>query len=149
MRTTVPMILVRIVVGLVFLSEGLLKFLQADVFGANWFTALGWPMAQTVAPSVGCVEIVGGLALLLNFYAGEAAIALAVIALTAFITADLPLALGHPVGPFVGLRGETPGLAGFLHAARMDVAMLFCSVATLIDRGLQIGQRRKWYQDKH
>jgi len=46
------------------------------------------------------VEIIGGIAILLNFYAGDAALALLVVIVTAVVTTKIPILLGRPLGPF-------------------------------------------------
>ena len=74
MRARLPMILVRILVGLVFLLEGSLKFLRPAELGAGRFHLIGLPYADLLAPFVGGVEIVAGLALVLGIFAGEAAL---------------------------------------------------------------------------
>jgi uncharacterized protein YjeT (DUF2065 family) len=73
-RQSLPMILIRMMVGLVFLLEGILKFVRPEDVGAGRFAVIGIPFPQQVAALVGGVEIVGGAAILLNFYAGEAAL---------------------------------------------------------------------------
>jgi len=140
MRSELPMILVRVIVGLVFILEGLLKFLQPDVYGAANFSALGLPFSQILAPLVGSVEIAGGLAVLLNFFAGDAALVLALA------TTKMPILLGRPFGPFPFSPASGSGWLAFLHAARVDLAMLFSSLAISFDSGLQIGRQRRWYQ---
>jgi hypothetical protein len=40
------------------------------------------------------------------------------------------------------------GALSFLHEARTDLCMLFGLVAILVDAGLRMGRRRRWYQSK-
>ncbi len=70
MRQTFPMILIRVIVGLVFLTEGALKFLWPGDLGVGRFVAIGVPYAHLLAPFIGGVEIVAGIAVLLNLFAG-------------------------------------------------------------------------------
>jgi len=140
------MILIRTIVGLVFLIEGILKFVRPDELGIGRFSQIGLPLPHLIAPFVGCVEIVGGCALILNFYAGDAALLLLAVILTALITTKLPILLGRPLGPFSLAKLTHYGWLSFLHEARTDLCMLFGAVAVAIDSGLQVGRRRRWYQ---
>jgi uncharacterized membrane protein YphA (DoxX/SURF4 family) len=146
MRSELPMILVRAIVGLVFILEGLLKFLQPTVYGTSNFSALGLPFPHILAPLVGGVEIAGGLAVLFNFFAGDAALGLALVMLAALATTKMPILLGRSFGPFPFSPASGSGWLAFLHAARVDLAMLISSLAICIDSGLQMGRQRRWYQ---
>src|ERR1035441_9352875 len=75
-RRDLSMILIRVMVGMVFLLEGILKFLRPEELGAGRFEALGLPFPHILAPLAGGIEIVGGAAILLNIYAGDGAFAL-------------------------------------------------------------------------
>ena len=148
MQRNLPMVLIRVVVGLVFLTEGTLKFLFPGEFGAGRFAAIGLPFPNFLAPLVGGSEVVGGAAILLDFYAGDAALLLLVVIVTALVTTKLPILLGRPLGPLALMKVPHTGLLGFLHESRTDLAMLFCLVAILIESGLHLGRRRPWYQSK-
>ena len=54
-------ILVRLIVGAVFLSEGIQKFLFPGDLGVGRFIKIGIPAAQVMAPFVGVIEIVAGI----------------------------------------------------------------------------------------
>ena len=101
-----------------------------------------------LAPVVGGTEIVAGAAVLLNFFAGDAAILLLAVILTALVTTKLPILLGRPLGPFALVKLPHYGWLSFLHEAWLDFCMLFASLAVLIDSGQRIGRRRPWYQSK-
>jgi uncharacterized membrane protein YphA (DoxX/SURF4 family) len=148
MRGKLPMILIRAIVGLVFLTEGILKFLRPDEFGAGRFAAIGLPHPQILAPAVGGIEILGAVAVLLNLYAGDAAILLLVVILTALITTKAPILLGHSLGPLTLVKLPRYGFLPFLHEARTDLCMIFCTLAILIDTGQRIGRKRPWYQSR-
>jgi uncharacterized membrane protein YphA (DoxX/SURF4 family) len=145
-RRNLPMILIRLIVGLVFLIEGVLKFVRPEVMGEGRFAAIGLPYPHQLAPMVGSVEIVGGAAVLLNFYAGDAALALLAVIITALITTKVPILLGRPLGPFAPAKLDEYGWLSFVHEARTDLCMLFSLVAILIDSGVRVGRRRHWYQ---
>lgn len=58
-------ILIRLLVGSVFLSEGIQKFLYPQELGAGRFAKIGIPSPEIMGPFVGVVEILcGGLLLL-------------------------------------------------------------------------------------
>jgi uncharacterized membrane protein YphA (DoxX/SURF4 family) len=142
------MILIRVIVGLVFLLEGTLKFLRPDEFGIGYFAGIGLPIPHILAPAAGSVEIVGGLAIMLNFYAGDAALALLVVLVTALVTTKFPILLGRSFGPFPLLTLPHYGWISFFHEARVELFMLFGSIAVLIDSGVRVGRRRRWYQSR-
>ncbi len=125
MRQALPMILIRVVVGLVFLTEGVLKFVRPDELGWGRFASIGLPYPQVLAPVVGGTEIVAGAAVLLNLYAGDAAILLLAVIVTALVTTKLPILLGRPLGPFALVKLPHYGWLSFLHEARLDLCMLF------------------------
>ena len=61
-------ILVRLIVGAVFLSEGIQKFLFADALGVGRFLRIGIPLPEFSAPFVAVVEIVCGMLILLGLF---------------------------------------------------------------------------------
>ncbi len=148
MRRDFPLILIRVIVGLVFLTEGILKFTEPHDLGAGRFAHIGLPLPHVLAPLVGGVEVVAGAAMVLGLYAGDAALLLLAVIVTALVTTKVPILLGRPLGPFAPAKLNRYGVLSFLHESRTDLAMLFGLLATLIDRGLRIGRKRKWYQPK-
>jgi uncharacterized membrane protein YphA (DoxX/SURF4 family) len=140
------MILIRVMVGLVFLLEGILKFVRPEALGAGRFAVIGFPFPHQLAALVGGVEIAGGALILLNFYAGDAALALLIVILTALVTTKIPILLGRPFGPFALEKLSSYGWLSFLHQARTDFCMIFGLVVILIDSGIQIVHRKQWYQ---
>jgi uncharacterized membrane protein YphA (DoxX/SURF4 family) len=147
MRRNFPLLLVRIIVGIVFLTEGILKFMLPDELGVGRFAHIGLPMPQLLAPVVGIIEIISGAAVILNIYTGEAAVLLLCVIVTALVTTKLPILLGHAVGRFgVPKNVAHTGLFGFLHEARTDLAMLFSLVAILMDSGMHVVRPREWWQ---
>lgn len=147
MRRDLPIFLIRVIVGSVFLLEGVLKFLRPEELGAGRFAGIGLPFPHLLAQVVGSVEIAGGAAILFNFYAGDAALVLLVVILSALVTTKLPILLGHPLGPFALTKLHQYGLLSFLHEARVDLCMVFGSIAVLADSGLSLFRKRRWYQN--
>lgn len=146
LRHRLPMILIRAMVGLVFLLEGILKFLRPDQLGVGRFAAIGLPLPHLLAPLVGGIEIGGGAALLLDFYAGDAAIALLVVIFAALVSTKFPIMLGRPLGPFTLDKFDSYGWLTFFHQARTDFCMILGLLAIAIDSGVRMGRRRRWYQ---
>ena len=144
MRKKLPMILVRVMVGLVFLTEGILKFVLPGELGAGRFAHIGLPYPHVLAPLVGGVEIVAGGAVILNLFAGDAAVLLLAVILTALVTTKVPILLGHSLGRFEPAKLGHYGLLSFLHEARTDLCMLFGCMAIVLDSGLQLGHKRRW-----
>jgi len=114
---------IRYVVGIVFLTEGLLKYVYPQDLGAGRFARIGLPLPAVLGPFVGAVEMVGGLALLLNLAPGYAAMALFAVISVALLTTKLPVLLGRPLGPFTLMKAPYYGVLGFLHEARTDLSM--------------------------
>jgi putative oxidoreductase len=141
MRKKLPMILIRVIVGLVFLTEGILKFVHPGELGVGRFAHIGLPFPHVLAPFVGVIEIAAGAAVILNIYAGDAAVLLLAVIITALVTTKIPILMGRHLGPFAPSKLEHYGLLSFLHEARTDLAMLFGLVAILLDSGMKLGRK--------
>lgn len=142
------MILIRVIVGLVFLVEGILKFLHPHELGVGRFQSIGIPAPQVLAPIVGAIEIAAGAAVMLGLFAGDAALLLLCVILVAIVTTKIPILLGRPVWHFAPGKAPYYGWLGFLHEARTDLCMLFGTVAILIDSGMRVGRKQPWYQPR-
>lgn len=121
-------ILIRFLVGIVFASEGLQKFLYPGLRGAGRFESIGIPFPEFSGYMVGGFEIICGLLVLAGFLTRYAAIPLIIIMITALFTTKLPILLGTG---FWGLSLRTLdhyGLLSMLHESRNDLAMLIGSI---------------------
>src|ERR1039457_4122716 len=76
-------VLIRILVGWVFVSEGIQKFLFPAAPGVGRFAKIGIPHPGIMAPAVGAIEIVCGAAVILGLWTRLAAIPLLVVIATA------------------------------------------------------------------
>lgn len=137
LRTEAPaaVVLLRIAVGWIFLSEGIQKFLFPQALAAGRFAKIGIPWPEVMGPFVGAVELVGGALILLGLFTRIAALALATDMLVAFTSTKIPILLGHG---FWGFAGPAAGKSGFwvmAHESRTDLAMLFGALFVLIVGG--------------
>jgi uncharacterized membrane protein YphA (DoxX/SURF4 family) len=89
-KSWVPTLIPRITAGLVFLSEGIQKFLLPDTLGAGRFAKIGIPHPEFWAPFTACFEITCGIALILGLLSRLAAIPLVIVMIVAFITTKYP-----------------------------------------------------------
>jgi uncharacterized membrane protein YphA (DoxX/SURF4 family) len=112
-------LLIRLMVGAVFVSEGTQKFLFPAEVGAGRFEKIGIPSPEVVAPLVGCFEIACGTLVLLGLVTRLAVIPLIVIMLTAIATTKIPILLNE-------------GFWKMAHEARTDWSMLLGSMFLLI-----------------
>lgn len=133
-RTSAPasVVLVRFVVGLVFLVEGVLKFLYPEELGAGRFAKIGIPSPEALGPFVGGVEGVCGALLILGLLTRFAAIPLIIDISTAIVSTKIPMLLGHGFWGFTLAKLPRYGLLSMLHEARTDFSMLFGLVFLLI-----------------
>ena len=121
-RTARAVLLIRILVGWVFLSEGIQKFLFPDSLGIGRFAKIGIPWPQVMAPFVGVVEIACGALLLIGLITRLATIPLLIdICVALYSTKIVTLAKN--------------GLWGTLHEARTDVSMLLGLIFLLLVGG--------------
>jgi putative oxidoreductase len=111
-------ILVRLIVGGVFLSEGIQKFLFPDDQGVGRFIKIGIPAPEVMAPFVGVCEIVCGALFLVGLFTRFAAITMITNMLVAISTTKIPILLKS-------------GFWSMAHEARTDYAMLLASIFLL------------------
>lgn len=126
-RTT---ILIRLVVGAVFLSEGIQKFLFEELRGAGRFEKIGLPSPELLGPLVGGTEIICGVLILLGFYTRLAVIPTIIIMLVAFSTTKSQIL-------------AEKGFWEMLHGSRTDWSMLLCSIFLLVKGGGGMSYDRK------
>src|SRR5690606_24676716 len=113
-------ILIRLMVGGVFLSEGIQKFLEPASRGAGRFERIGLPAAELLGPLVGATEIVCALLALVGLLTRVSAIPLIATMLVAIVTTKLPILLGSG---FWGLHLRELSSYGFwsmAHEVRTD-----------------------------
>jgi uncharacterized membrane protein YphA (DoxX/SURF4 family) len=84
-------IIVRLLVGLVFFSEGVQKFLFPVADGAGRFTKIGIPYPAFFGPFVGATEIICGILLIVGLFIRLASLPLMIVILTAIYTTKVPI----------------------------------------------------------
>lgn len=125
-------VLIRLMVGVVFASEGIQKFLLPDQLGIGRFTRIGIPFPEMMAPFVGVVEIVCGVLILLGLATRLAAIPLLINISVAILSTKVPILLGHGFWGFQLPKLESYGWWSMLHEARTDLSMWLALVYLLI-----------------
>lgn len=115
-------ILIRIMVGVVFLSEGIQKFLFPGKVGAGRFEKIGFPNPEIVAPFVGSFEILCGFLVLIGLLTRVATMPLILIMLVAMATTKSVILMDD-------------GFWAMMHASRTDWAMLLGSIFLCIRGG--------------
>lgn len=112
-------ILIRIMVGAVFLSEGIQKIIYPDTNGVGRFLKIGIPFPEFSAYFVSAFEIACGILVLLGLFTRNAVIPLIIIMIVAISTTKIPILLNQ-------------GFWFMAHAARTDFSMLLGSVFLFI-----------------
>jgi uncharacterized membrane protein YphA (DoxX/SURF4 family) len=119
MRFSQSIILIRIMLSCVFISEGIQKFLFSESLGVGRFVKIGIPLPGIMAPFVGIVEIVGGGLILLGLFTRIAAIPLTISMLVAIFTTKIPILVEK-------------GFWAMAHEARTDWSMILGLIFLLV-----------------
>jgi uncharacterized membrane protein YphA (DoxX/SURF4 family) len=104
-------VLIRAMVGAVFLSEGLQKFLFAAQLGTGRLARLGFPHPEFLGPFVGATEIICGVAVLLGAWLRLAVLPLLMVISVAIVATKWPM-----------VRAQ--GFWAAAHEGRADFCML-------------------------
>ncbi len=115
-------LLVRIAVGLIFLTQGILKYIDPNM-GVVRFTRIGFPHPYFTAHLVGTFEVLCGLLVLIGLWTRLASIPLLVVITTAIASTKVPELLRANQGSWY-----------MVSDARTDFAM-FCCLIFLISVG--------------
>jgi putative oxidoreductase len=114
-----PFLLCRLLVGLIFLSEGIQKFTRPEDVGSGRFAKIGFTSPDFWAHFTGSFEIVCGLLVLIGLFTRFAVIPLLIVMITAFVTTKLPILTRKGFWPFA-------------HEYRTDFAMTLLLILLLI-----------------
>lgn len=116
------LIFIRIITGLIFISEGIQKYLIVSMLGTSYFQEIGFGHPMFWAYFAGAFEILCGIMILIGLFTRLASIPLMVIMITAFFTTKLPLL-------------SDKGFLTFAHEYRIDFALTILLVVLLIYGG--------------
>ena len=120
--TAIPTLIIRLTTGLIFLSEGLQKYLTPDVAGVGRFAKIGFSNPSFWAYFTGSFEIVCGLLVLVGLLTRLASIPLLIVMIVAFVTTKVPI---------LSEKGFWP----FAHEYRTDFAMTLLLIYLLVYGG--------------
>ena len=115
-------IIIRFIVGIVFLSEGVQKFLFPLIRGAGRFEKIGLPYPEFIGSFVGTFEILCGILILFGLFTRLASIPTVIIMIVAIATTKV----------------EVLAIDGFwqmMHGSRTDWAMFLGSLFLIIKGG--------------
>ncbi|RYG45119.1 DoxX family protein [bacterium] len=115
-------ILIRLLAGLVFLSEGIQKFLFPTALGSGRFEKIGLPSPELLGPLVGALEIVCGSLLVLGLLTRLASVPLIAVMSVAILKTKLPMLLQK-------------GFWTMVHEFRTDWSMLLGCLFLLVVGG--------------
>ena len=115
-------IIIRLIVGAVFLSEGIQKFLFPALRGAGRFEKIGLPEPEFLGSFVGGFEILCGILILIGLLTRFASIPLIIIMIVAIVTTKTEV--------FV-----EKGFWEMLHGSRTEWSMLLGNLFLLIKGG--------------
>jgi putative oxidoreductase len=123
-------LIMRLMVGGVFLSEGILKFVYTNQ-GVGRFTKIGIPAPELTATFVGGLEIIGGILLMTGLLTRVIAIPFIIEMVVAILSTKVALYLGTSPLPLP----PAPPKLGFwavMHETRSDYAQILTSTFLLI-----------------
>jgi uncharacterized membrane protein YphA (DoxX/SURF4 family) len=115
-------LLIRLMAGGVFFSEGILKFVYANQ-GVGRFTKLGFPLPHLTANFVGSLEMIGGAALMAGLITRGFAGVFVIEMLVAIATTKIALYFGTSPLPLPPAPPQV-GIWAVLHEIRSDWAQL-------------------------
>lgn len=116
-------VLLRLMTGSVFLSEGVQKFLYPAELAAGRFAKIGIPAPETTGAFVGACEVICGALLIIGLLTRLAAIALLIDISVAIVSTKIPVLLGHGFWSFSLMKLPRYGFWSMMHEARTDFSM--------------------------
>jgi uncharacterized membrane protein YphA (DoxX/SURF4 family) len=122
-------ILIRLMVGMVFLSEGIQKFIFPAISGAGRFEKIGLPNPEFLGIFVGTFEIISGILIIIGFLTRLASIPTMIIMIVAIVTTKSEVL-------------QNDGFWEMMHGSRTDWSMLLGSIYLIIRGG------GKWSLDR-
>ena len=127
-------LLIRIMVGVVFLSEGIQKYLFPALLGVGRFESIGLPAPEFLAYFVGAFEIVCGILVLIGLFTRFGAAPLFIIISVAILSTKIEIL-------------SDKGFWAMMHEARTDFSMFLGSLFLLIKGGGFWSLDLKWFRN--
>ena len=127
-----PTLIPRLIVGLIFLSEGLQKFITPAAVGVGRFAKIGFEHAELWAPFTGVFEIICGVLLLAGLFTRLVSVPLLIIMLVAFVTTKYPILVEK-------------GFWSMAHEYRTDFAMTMLLLFTIYYGGGSYSLDKKYF----
>jgi uncharacterized membrane protein YphA (DoxX/SURF4 family) len=115
-------ILIRLIVGLIFFSEGIQKYMIVSVLGPDYFKEIGFIHPMFWSYFTGAFEMSCGILILFGLLTRLASIPLLTIMITAFVTTKLPLL-------------TTKGFLTFAHEYNTDFSLTMLLILLIIYGG--------------
>jgi putative oxidoreductase len=133
--SNIPTLPARLAVGLIFLSEGIQKFLFPEIVGAGRFAKIGFSNPELWAHFTGTFEIICGSLIILGLLTRLASIPLLIVMIVAFIITKFPILVEK-------------GFWSMVHEYRTDFAMTILLIFLLIYGGGKHSLDYKIYNSK-
>lgn len=124
---------IRLMVGGIFLSEGIQKFIFPASLGAGHFYTIGFPMPYFSAYLDAILQIICSLFILAGLFTRLAVIPLLIITVFSFVAIQSRVLFDQ-------------GLWSMLHAARTDWCMLLGNCYLLLKGGGRWSLDRNWWK---
>ena len=112
-------LLIRLVVGLIFLTEGIQKYLYPELLGTGRFLKIGFSDPSFWAYFTGAFEIVCGVLIILGILVRLVSIPPLIVMVVAFITTKWPILINKGFWPFA-------------HEYRTDFAMTLLLIYLIV-----------------
>lgn len=141
-------ILIRFMVGSIFLSEGIQKFLYSAQRGVGRFESMGFPAPDFFGNFVGVFEILAGISILAGLFTRIGAFTTFFIMSIAIIVTKIPIGFSESFGPFVLRELSTYGFWSMAHEMRTDWAMWLGSLFLMIKGGGKWSLDSKWISNQ-
>lgn len=130
--SSTPTLIARLIVGLIFLSEGLQKIITPETVGAGRFSKIGFAEPAFWATFTSIFEISCGTLLLFGLFTRLAAIPLMIVMCVAFIKTKFPILIDK-------------GFWAFAHEYRTDFAMTLLLLFLLYFGGGNFSLDKKYF----
>jgi putative oxidoreductase len=124
-------IIIRLMAGVVFFFEGILKFLYANQ-GVGRFTKLGFPFPEITAHIIATGEIIGGLLLLFGLLTRFVSFYFIIQMIVAVLSTKISLYLGTSPLPMPAVAPKV-GIWAVEHETRSDYAQIMTCLFLLIE----------------